>query len=592
VVGLSLFLGCAGKSAQIPLYVWLPDAMAGPTPVSALIHAATMVTAGVYLACRMSGIFLLSPVVMAVVAATGAATALFAATIGLTQTDIKKVLAYSTVSQLGFMFLGVGAGAFTAGFFHVFTHAFFKACLFLGAGSVIHAMHAGIHDTAASQDMRNMGGLRRFMPKTHWTFLASCVAIAGFPPTSGFFSKDEILYRTYVNHIRAVAVSGESSRWEAPLWFGPLLYWVGILAATMTAFYMFRALFLTFYGDFRGWKIGSAPALASGEHEHGAPGYAAPAPEPHESPWAMTLPLLVLGALALVAGFVSPGLPGLPWSSHPPLEKWLEPVFEGTDQLVKVREGAPGPWLTAVPGILVACIGAGGAYFVYQLQHGAPAKQLAERLPGLYRLVLDKWRIDELYQNTVISAVESLAETAALFDKWFIDGIISRLTSLLVAAAGSVLRAVQTGVVHAYAAVMVVGLAGFGWFFVWHPQARATARETSAGRYLVEASPGLGYQFRWHSRSPDSPDSEAWTSRQSVEVDVPAGESRVVKVEVKNAFDRVATGSIVVSRPLSAPAPAANLGGGPLGAANGLAAVRAGANTGAPSGPNNGTVTR
>jgi NADH-quinone oxidoreductase subunit L len=263
----------------------------------------------------------------------------------------------------------------------------------------------------------------------------------------------------------------------------------------------------------------------------------------------MTLPLLVLGALALVAGFASPGLPGLPGSAHPPLEGWLEPVFEGVEQLVKIRAGAPGPWLTAVPGILVACIGAGGAYFVYQVQHGAPARLLAERMPRLYHLVLDKWRIDELYENTVIGAVESLADTAALFDKWFVDGIIARLTSLLVAGAGSALRALQTGVVHAYAAVMVVGLGAFAWFFVWHPQAHATVREASAGRYVVEASPGLGYQFRWHSRSPDTPDGEGFSGRRSVEIEVGPGESRVVRVDVKNAFDRVETGSVVVSRP-------------------------------------------
>jgi NADH-quinone oxidoreductase subunit L len=575
VVGLCLFLGCAGKSAQIPLYVWLPDAMAGPTPVSALIHAATMVTAGVYLVCRLSGVFLLSPVVMAVVAATGALTALFAATIGLAQTDIKKVLAYSTVSQLGFMFLGVGVGAFTAGFFHVFTHAFFKACLFLGAGSVIHAMHAGIHDTAASQDMRNMGGLRRYLPLTFWTFLASCVAIAGFPPTSGFFSKDEILYRAYANHISAVPIPGET-RWEAPAWFGPLLYWVGIIAAAMTAFYMFRALFLTFFGDFRGWKIdpklsaraaehghesergGAKPGAESSlateaphagappAHGHGGHGQVEVGPEPHESPPAMTWPLVVLGFFALVAGFFNPGLPGIPGSSAPPMEKWLEPVFAGADELVKVRAGAPGAWVTAVPGILVAFIGAGGAYFVYVLQKGAPAKLFTEKVPGLYRLVLDKWRIDELYEATVIGAVESLAETSALFDKWFIDGILARVTSLVVSAAGSILRAAQTGVVHVYASVMALGLAAFGWFFVWHPQARATVREDAAGRFVVEATPGLGYAYRWHSKSPDSPDSEAWSARRQVVVEVPAGENKVIRVEVRNAFGRVSTGSVVV----------------------------------------------
>jgi NADH-quinone oxidoreductase subunit L len=595
VVGLSLFLGCAGKSAQIPLYVWLPDAMAGPTPVSALIHAATMVTAGVYLVCRLSGVFLLSPVVMAVVAATGALTALFAATIGLAQTDIKKVLAYSTVSQLGYMFLGVGVGAFSAGFFHVFTHAFFKACLFLGAGSVIHAMHTGIHDSQASQDMRNMGGLRKYLPLTFWTFLASCIAIAGFPPTSGFFSKDEILYRAYANHISALPIPGEGARWEAPAWFGPMLYWMGIIAAAMTAFYMFRALFLTFFGEFRGWKIDPSMAVAHGHHGHehnghdhddhaldehaghahpaasslatepphaeqadvhghGGHGHPSVAPAPHESPAAMTWPLIVLGFFALVAGFFNPGLPGIPGSNAPLMEKWLEPVFAGTEQLVRLRDGAPSAWITAVPGILVAFIGAGGAYFVYQLQRGLPAKLFTEKVPALYQLVLDKWRIDELYEATIIGAVDSLAETAALFDKWFIDGILARLTSLIVSALGSILRAAQTGVVHAYAAIMVLGIAVFGWFFVWHPQARATVREEASGKFLVEASPGLGYAYRWHSRTPDSADSDAFGQRHSVVVDVAAGENKVVKVEVRNAFGRIATETVTVSRP-AGPAP-------------------------------------
>jgi NADH-quinone oxidoreductase subunit L len=554
VVGLCLFLGCAGKSAQIPLYVWLPDAMAGPTPVSALIHAATMVTAGVYLVCRLSGIFLLSPFVMATVATIGVATAFFAATIGLAQNDIKKVLAYSTVSQLGFMFLGVGVGAFSAGFFHVFTHAFFKACLFLGAGSVIHAMHAGIHDPAASQDMRNMGGLRKWLPTTYLTFFASCLAIGGFPFTSGFFSKDEILYRAYVTHISAAPAERGVDRWEAPTWFGPALYWVGVLAATMTAFYMFRALFLTFWGEFRGWEIAKQSAGAaktSDAHAHHADDHHhGPLPAPHESPWAMTAPLLVLGAFALVGGIFNPGL----LSKEPGLEHWLAPIFELSETFVKVKEGSPSPWLLAAPGITAFAVGAGAAYFVYVMKKGAPARAVTEKAPGLYRLVLDKWRIDELYENTVIGAVDSLADTAALFDKWIVDGIIARVTSLVVAAFGTVFRAAQTGVVHVYAAAMVLGLAVFGWFFVWQPQAQATVREQGNGRYVVEASPGLGYRFRWHSKTPDQPDSEAFSTRRAVEVEVAPGESKLVKVDVRNAFDRTATRSVTVTRPGAAPA--------------------------------------
>src|SRR3984885_5008206 len=268
-ITLLLLVGATGKSAQIPLYVWLPDAMAGPTPVSALIHAATMVTAGVYLVCRLSFVFVLSPFTMMVIAITGAATALLAATIALVQNDIKKVLAYSTVSQLGFMFLGVGVGAFTAGFFHVFTHAFFKACLFLGAGSVIHAMHARVHDDDKAQDIRNMGGLRKWMPLTYWTFFVSVLAIAGAPLTAGFFSKDEILYRAFVNHTVNPFTERLSARhfavWEPPQWIGPALFVVGVLAAVMTAFYMFRLLFLTFWGDFRGWTIGRPSVIAKQE---------------------------------------------------------------------------------------------------------------------------------------------------------------------------------------------------------------------------------------------------------------------------------------------------------------------------------------
>jgi NADH-quinone oxidoreductase subunit L len=549
IIGLCLFLGCAGKSAQIPLYVWLPDAMAGPTPVSALIHAATMVTAGVYLVCRLSGIFLLSPFTMATIATVGVVTAFFAATIGLVQNDIKKVLAYSTVSQLGFMFLGVGVGAFSAGFFHLFTHAFFKACLFLGAGSVIHAMHAGIHDSAAAQDMRNMGGLRKWLPTTYLTFAASCFAIGGFPFTSGFFSKDEILYRAFVTHIHAAPDEQGHPRWEAAAWFGPALYWVGVLAATMTAFYMFRALFMTFWGDFRGWKIDTAAhSTATSEphgRAHGSEAEPHKAPAPHESPWPMTVPLLVLAAFALAGGIFNMGL----LSKSPGMEHWLEPVFELSEQYVKVPESSPSALLLAVPGIIVFFVGSFLAYFAYVMKNGAPARALAQRVPRLYQLVLDKWRIDELYENTVIAGVEAFAETAALFDKWIIDGIIARLTSLVVAAAGALLRAFQTGVVHMYAAVMAVGLGALGWFFVWQPQARTVVREEVPGKYTVEASPGLGYRFRWHSRAPDEPDAPPFTSTRTIRFELAPGETKVVKVEVMNAFNRTATGSLTVSRP-------------------------------------------
>ncbi len=278
-ITLFLFLGCTGKSAQIPLYTWLPDAMAGPTPVSALIHAATMVTAGVYLVARTNVLFALAPVSSLVVAGIGALTALFAATIGLRQYDIKKVLAYSTVSQLGYMFLGVGTGAYAAGIFHLATHAFFKALLFLGSGSVIHAMHHAYHATHShddAQDMRNMGGLRRYMPWTFGLMLVATLAIAGIPPFSGFFSKDEILAAAFARGA------------QVPVFY--LFYGMGVLAALLTAFYMARLMAMTFLGENR-----------TGEKERG---------HLHEAPWIMTGPLVVLGALSLVGGRAQPAAPG------------------------------------------------------------------------------------------------------------------------------------------------------------------------------------------------------------------------------------------------------------------------------------------
>ncbi len=398
-VAIMLLLGCTGKSAQIPLYVWLPDAMAGPTPVSALIHAATMVTAGVYLICRLSFVFVLSPFVMMLVACIGAATALFAATIALVQTDIKKVLAYSTVSQLGFMFLGVGVGAFTAGFFHVFTHAFFKACLFLGSGSVIHAMHGRVHDDVKAQDIRNMGGLHKYMPITFWTFAASTAAIIGFPFTSGFFSKDEILYKVMVNRtLHPMRVAYEKSHFDyfsPPPWLGTVLYAVAILAATMTAFYMCRVFFITFFGTFRGWTVGRPSALAQVEAAHGDHGHddhhdedlSIPGYAPHESPWQMTVPLILLATMAIGAGILNAGL-----FHFEPLNNWLDPVFESASH-AGVVDGDPEHhkmWSLAAPGMLAFAIGTAIAYWMYILQKGGPAKKLAEAAPGLHALVYDK----------------------------------------------------------------------------------------------------------------------------------------------------------------------------------------------------------
>lgn len=590
-VGLALLLGCTGKSAQIPLYVWLPDAMAGPTPVSALIHAATMVTAGIYLICRLSFVFVLSPFTMTVIACIGAGTALFAATIALVQNDIKKVLAYSTISQLGFMFLGVGVGAFTSGFFHVFTHAFFKACLFLGAGSVIHAMHARIHDGEASQDLRNMGGLRKWMPLTHWTFAAATAAIIGLPGTAGFFSKDEILYRSFVDHV----VNPEAGHgmlkgvgvFEPWPWVGPVLYVVGVLAAVLTAFYMVRLYLLTFWGDFRGWTVGRPSLLAKQElasaHDdhHDAHGddddddasahhghhedLATPGFPPHESPWQMTVPLIILGTFSVFAGFLNPGF-GLKWQ---PMEHWLEPVFkDATEGAVLWGHGNDATWAEhmtaplALGGFLAFAIGTGLAYWMYIAQRGEPAKKLAAAQPGLYQLLLDKWRIDELYDVTAIAAVDSLAETAAAVDKTIVDGILARLTALIVAAAGTILRALQNGVVHVYAATMVVGLAFMGWFFaVPHPQ--ATVVDSGNNDYTLTAAPGVGYSYRWDADSDGKPDKEDFGTATPLKVHLEPGKNQTVSLEVRNAFGLVRTKRIYVARPadvvVSALEPAADM---------------------------------
>ncbi|MEO8796967.1 MAG: NADH-quinone oxidoreductase subunit L, partial [Polyangiaceae bacterium] len=499
-IGLALLLGCTGKSAQIPLYVWLPDAMAGPTPVSALIHAATMVTAGVYLVCRMAFVFTLSPFVMATVAVIGAATALLAASIALVQNDIKKVLAYSTVSQLGFMFIGVGVGAFTAGFFHVITHAFFKACLFLCAGSVIHSMHGRIHDDVASQDMRNMGGLKKYMPYTRITFLVSTLAISGAPFFSGFFSKDAILFNAFVNHPvnpyaeRLKALHQEV--WEQPMWLGPAIYAVGILAATMTAFYMFRCYFLTFEGDFRGWVIGrpsifkSDPGIEThdaGDEHHHEENLKEPGRAPHESPRTMTVPLIILATFAALAGWLNPE----PFLKKLPLDHWLEPVFEGTRDAITRRPDADSlTWYLMLGGLGAFVVGTGLAWWMYIREDGEPARKLAASQPALHRLLLDKLRIDEIYEWGPLGLVDALADTFAAMDIWIVDGILAKATSVIVSALGSILRVFQTGVVQTYAAIMVIGMASLGWFFVTpHPAASVVE---SNGDYTLTAGPGIG----------------------------------------------------------------------------------------------------
>ncbi|AMV70885.1 NADH-quinone oxidoreductase subunit L [Desulfuromonas carbonis] len=435
VITLCFFLGATGKSAQIPLYTWLPDAMEGPTPVSALIHAATMVTAGVYMIGRMNGLFAMAPTTMMVVAIVGAATAIFAASIGFAQNDIKRVLAYSTVSQLGYMFLAMGVGAFTAGIFHLMTHAFFKACLFLGSGSVIHGMHHGLHHAHLHddpQDMRNMGGLRKKMPITYWTFLISTLAIAGVPGLSGFFSKDEILWWSFA-----------STRGAIGLWI------VGALAAGMTAFYMFRCVAMTFWGEQR----------------------TNPKAKDHipESPWVITLPLVVLAALAAVGGLI--GVPALFAKGWNRIEHFLEPVFGHSQETyhIAVKEALAhshgAEWGLMGVSVAIAFIGIGIALYMYKSNPDLPGKFTAA-FPKLHKAVFNKWYIDELYDFLFVNPTKRFGTFLWKgFDVKVVDGVVNGLARLFGAMAAG-LRGTQTGMVHNYAMGMVVGVVLIVGFFV------------------------------------------------------------------------------------------------------------------------------
>jgi len=432
VATLLLFLGCTGKSAQIPLYTWLPDAMAGPTPVSALIHAATMVTAGVYLVVRLNPLFALAPMTMAIIAIIGAVTALFAATIGITQTDIKKVLAYSTVSQLGFMFLAAGMGAWVAAIFHLVTHAFFKGCLFLGSGAVIEACHH-------NQDIRTMGGLKEKMPWTRLTFLVSCLAIAGIPIFSGFFSKDEILLSAYVN----------ASEWTPGLNYAAWL--LGVVTAFCTAFYMFRLYYLVFEGKFRGDHHTWTHHVA----EH----------------WIMTFPLVVLAAAATLGGLL--GVPhvfhiGLPHVLH----EWLEPVialsdsfggefFIGTrpefvDGEGHVRAGVE--WGLMGASVAVAFAGILLARALYKDGVSATAESLKTKLGPLFSLSFHKYWIDELYDRVVVRPLRFVGGLAyQVGDQLFVDGLGVGGVASTVGALGNRARVWHNGNVRRYLVVLLIG---------------------------------------------------------------------------------------------------------------------------------------
>ncbi|MBV9573207.1 MAG: NADH-quinone oxidoreductase subunit L [Acidobacteriales bacterium] len=468
---LLLFIGACGKSAQIPLYVWLPDAMEGPTPVSALIHAATMVTAGVYMVARSNALFVLAPGSMKTVAFVGAVTAIFAASIGLVQNDIKRVLAYSTVSQLGYMFMALGVGAFAAGVFHVFTHAFFKALLFLGSGSVIHAL-------SGEQDMRNMGDLHRRIPITHWTMFIATFAIAGIPPFAGFFSKDEILWQAW---------SSEGGAYR-------LLWLIGFITALMTAFYMFRLMFLTFHGQ---------PRMSHDVEHH-----------IHESPKSMTIPLITLAICAICAGWL--GWPHSLGGSNR-FEQFVRPVF-AKEAGVLQSEGAAGQVASGKKeeehtnpleyGLMALSVGAaivgwGMAWRSYRYAAKGYNEPIAVKVPALYRLLYNKYYVDEGYDYAFTGrrkvlrtrlGVMGLGEGASWFDshvidalvndaggmtrlagtlsswwdKWVIDGLLVNGPAVLSRLLSYPVRLVQWGLVQWYALVMVVGLAGFIAYYAWH----------------------------------------------------------------------------------------------------------------------------
>ena len=392
-IALLLLVGACGKSAQFPLYVWLPDAMEGPTPVSALIHAATMVTAGVYMCARSAAIFTHAPAAMEVVAIIGLFTAAFAATIGLTQYDLKKVFAYSTVSQLGYMFLGLGVGAFSAGVWHVMTHAFFKALLFLGAGSVIHACHG-------EQDMRHMGGLRKYAPITCGVLACASLAISGFPFTSGYFSKDAILGAAYQH--------------------APWMYWVGVITAGMTAFYVWRAFWMTFWGDYRG-------------HGH-----------PHESNWTMLGPLVVLAILSIVGGFLF---------NVPQILSGMFPIKEATE-----TGGMSEMMLTGI-SVLFGLGGIGLSYLMYVVNPEIPEK-IASSLGGIYTLVYNKYFVDEVYDTVIVHPLVQGSETVLwkVADAGVIDGIVNGAGTQS-QGLGGILRLLQSGNIRSYATWVVIGAA-------------------------------------------------------------------------------------------------------------------------------------
>ena len=456
LITLLMFIGATGKSAQIPLYVWLPDAMEGPTPVSALIHAATMVTAGVYMIGRNAVLFEHAPITLQIVAVVGAATALMAGTIGLVQNDIKRVLAYSTVSQLGYMFLAMGMGAFGAGIFHLMTHAFFKACLFLGSGAVIHALHG-------EQDIRKMGGLKKHIPITYWTFVIAAVAIAGVPGLAGFFSKDEILFETFLHGHQ-------------------ILWGVGVLTSLLTATYMFRLVHLTFHGEER---FGAAAAHGQDAHDHAHPSHQPHPSHLHDAPAPMAFALIVLAIGSVLAGYV-----GVPHAlgGHNNLGAWLEPAFQATNcgQPVTTGELAGIALEDCLPGeqagaedhaalelslmavsSLVAFAGIGLATFLWLKRKDIPA-QMATQFSGVHQLLLNKYYVDEVYDATIVQPIKVVSQEGLWrgFDVKIVDGAVNG-AGYFVSGVSIILRLLQNGSVKTYAAAIFAGAVTILAYYFW-----------------------------------------------------------------------------------------------------------------------------
>jgi NADH-quinone oxidoreductase subunit L len=467
ITALCLMFGATGKSAQVPLYVWLPDAMEGPTPVSALIHAATMVTAGIYMIARSHAIFNLAPHALQIVAIIGCITAIFAATMGLAQTDIKRVLAYSTVSQLGYMFLACGVAAYSAGIFHLMTHSFFKALLFLGAGSVIHAV-------GGEQDMRRMGGLRKLIPVTFWVVTIATIAIAGIPPFAGFFSKDEILGAVF----------------HSP-YGGPVIWAIGVLTAGLTSFYMFRLWFMTFFGELKlGSDLGEeahaahAPAQAphgaashahghADDHSHGHGGV-------HESPWIMLAPLVILAVLSFVGGWV--GVPQF-MRGHNEIEHFLAPVMQSGPAVAgeavsdkdattshageATPENTSEEWLLAGTSVAAALIGLFFAYLFYYKSPELP-ERITSKMHGIYMMVLHKYYVDEGYGAIFVKPLLALS-TVVLWrgvDQGVIDGLVNGAGAAS-QGVGNELRQMQSGNIRSYAAWVAIGGAAIVAYMIW-----------------------------------------------------------------------------------------------------------------------------